>query len=357
MMNHAVYLNDIETAVPPNDIHEKFIQEAPRFLGNDRDRKLFRRIARNSGISHRYSVLRVSSNQGEIDNDEFYLPGKFVSTETRMKKYQKEALRLAERPVESLLERTAAESITHLVVASCTGFYAPGLDIDLMERFRLKPDIERTLIGFMGCYAAMNGLKYAYHIVRSRPDARVLLVNLELCTLHMQENSTLEEVMPFMIFADGCSAAMLSSRESGLSLESFYSLLLPDSRPQMSWKVGDHGFLMHLSREVPKTVGKILPQVEGSLLKGRDRKDISLWAVHPGGSGILDAAQKGYALSDLQMEASRKVLSNYGNMSSATIMFVLKELLSSDVAGSGCAMAFGPGLMLESMLFNKTVAA
>ena len=235
----------------------------------------------------------------------------------------------------------------------CTGFSAPGLDLEIVERCRLHPSVERTIVGFMGCYAAMNALKLGRHIVRSEPTSKVLIVNLELCTLHLKETTNLEEVLSFLIFADGCSASLISAEPKGVALDSFHAVLAPDTRSLITWNVGASGFDMVLSGKVPASIHQALAEEQDAILAGAPVGAIDLWAVHPGGRTVLDAVERALALGPTALAASRDILRRFGNMSSATVMFVLAELMrTSGGARQGCAMAFGPGLVAETMLFH-----
>jgi predicted naringenin-chalcone synthase len=205
----------------------------------------------------------------------------------------------------------------------------------------------------MGCYAAINALKSARHIVRSEPGARVLVLNLELCSLHFQETSELEQVLSFLVFADGCAASLVSAESMGLAIDSFLALNIPATGHLITWRIGELGFDMHLSGQVPGEIGGALRQLGGQVTHGRDPLDIDLWAVHPGGRSVLDAVEKGLALPVDALSASRSVLTQFGNMSSATVMFVLHEIMQRAQSGQrGCAMSFGPGLTAETMLFH-----
>lgn len=209
------------------------------------------------------------------------------------------------------------------------------------------------MIGFMGCYAAINALKSAHHIVRSEPDARVLMLNLELCSLHFQETSELEQVLSFLVFADGCAASLVSAKPEGLAIDSFLAVSIPGTSHLITWRIGELGFDMHLSGQVPGEIGGALRQLGSEVTRGRDPLAIELWAVHPGGRSILDAVEKGLALEPDALSSSRSVLAKYGNMSSATVMFVLSEIMQRAQSGQqGCAMSFGPGLTAETMLFH-----
>jgi predicted naringenin-chalcone synthase len=359
----AAFINAIGTAVPSHDVHDKFVSYAPKLLTDERLRKLFRRMAERCQIEHRYSFFEPDPDPEVLDQGGFFKRGAFPDTATRMKFYEAHALGLAVTSLEAAgIARHKAE-ITHLIVTSCTGFYAPGLDLQLARHFELDPSVERTIIGFMGCYAAMNALKAARHIVRSEPASKVAIVNLELCTLHLQETANIEEVLSFLIFADGCSACVVSAEPDGVELESFRATVIPGSADQITWHIGRTGFDMRLAGTVPGTIGQGLPDALPKILRGRDPSDVELWAVHPGGRSILDAVAG--AIGDASgdpLTDSRAILRDYGNMSSATVMFVLKRMLdrfrNTGIGGNslGCAMAFGPGLTAESMMFRLAAA-
>lgn len=351
----TAYLNRVATAVPANDVHAAFNGFADTQLRNQRGHALFRRMAERGQIDHRWSCLTpAGAGSGEaIDADGFYTYGRFPTTAERMRRFERDAPDLAARAVEKLELGDEAGSITHLVVISCTGLWAPGIDFDLVRRFGLNSSIERTIIGFMGCYAAINGLKLARHIVRSEPGARVLIVSLELCTLHLQETQDLEQVLTFMIFGDGCAAAIVSADPTGFALDRFHALLVPDSADHITWNIGDKGFDMILSGRVPNGIAEALKGGTEKVLPNRRIDEIDLWAVHPGGRSVLDAVETALGLPPTALAPSREVLRSYGNMSSATVLFVLEAMMRDHPAGkTGCAMAFGPGLVAETMLFS-----
>jgi predicted naringenin-chalcone synthase len=350
------YINRVATAVPPYDVHDTFHTFAQSlFDGDRRGASLFRRMAALSGIEHRYSVLAPSGSGANdaVNAHEFYRPGAFPDTAARMRVFEQCSPALAQQAVERLDLGADRECITHLLITCCTGFSAPGLDFELVERCRLPPSVERTMIGFMGCYAAINALKLARHIVRSEPQAKVLVLNLELCTLHLKETAAIEQVLSFLLFGDGCAAALVTAEPQGIALDRFRAVLVPGTGDLITWNIRDFGFDMVLSGQVPATIHDALRDGVGEILDGASTRDIELWAVHPGGRTVLDAVERAFALAPDALAASRDVLRRYGNMSSGTVMFVLERILRSAARGArGCALAFGPGLTAETMLFR-----
>lgn len=349
----TTYLNRIATAVPEHDVHDAFAIFAEKMLADLRLRTIFRRMVSRADIAHRYSFLNPQRGSGQFspyDAHEFYRLDDFPNTARRMELFEQSAPVLMRKVVDQLaLSEEERAGITHVLVTCCTGLYAPGLDFEILEHLGLSADVERTMVGFMGCYAAINALKLARHIVRSDPKAGVLMLNLELCTLHFQETQELEQVLSFLVFADGAAASLVTAREQGFALDSFKAVIVPETRGLITWKIRELGFDMLLSGQVPGELGRALH--EGELMTERD--DVDLWAVHPGGRSILDAVEKGLELPMHALAESREVLSCFGNMSSATVMFVLQRLMQQARPGQrGCAMAFGPGLTAETMRFH-----
>ena len=347
------FINRIATANPPHDVHDAFLRFGQLMLKDDRRGvALFNRMADRSGITHRYSFLEPLGG-GAVDTEGFYRLGDFPDTAARMKKFEACAPSLAVEAVEKLLDGEDRSRITHVIVTSCTGFSAPGLDLALVERCGLSPSVERTMVGFMGCYAAINALKLARHIVRSEPGARVLAVNLELCTLHLHETADMEEILSFLLFADGCAAALISAEPRGVAMESFHAALVPDTGELIRWHIRQQGFDMVLSGAVPGAIRTALAGSRDAILGGAN--NVELWAVHPGGRTVLDAVEQAFDLPPVALGASRSVLNDYGNMSSGTVMFVLDNIMRNrgDGGQRGCAMSFGPGLVAETMMFHR----
>lgn len=348
-----VYINRIACAVPRHQVHEAFTIFAGRQALQGRDANTFARMATRSQIARRWSVLEPSEPLGSGTTCGFYGWGNaFPSTKARMQQYEAHAPALAEMALDSLGLGEEAPRVTHLIFASCTGFAAPGVDHWVINRYGIRGSVERSVVGFMGCQAAINALKLAWHIVRSDPEARVVVMCLELCTLHLQGTSAIEQLLSFLIFADGCAAALVTADPVGLRVDGFHAGLVPQAADQITWRIGDDGFDMTLSGLIPFTLAHALPELQGAILGGMAVADIDLWAVHPGGRSILDAVAHGLDLPDNALDDSRAVLREHGNMSSATVMFVLRDMMARASPGQrGCAMAFGPGLSAESMRF------
>jgi alpha-pyrone synthase len=354
----AAYLNRIATAVPDHDVHDAFVAFADTLLTDRRSQLLFRRMSERSQIEHRFSTVepRPLGSNAALDTDGFYCRGAFPTTAQRMQRFEDKAPVLALKAADGLnLSDEEKAAVTHVIVTTCTGFSAPGLDLQLVEGLGLKPSVERTVVGFMGCYAAINALKLARHIVRSEPESKVLVVSLELCTLHLQETADLEQVLSFLVFGDGCAAALVTSEAKGLELESFHAELVQEGADQITWNIRDAGFDMYLSGQVPGSLRHALGEGQGRILRDAATEDFDLWAIHPGGRTVLDAVEAAFSLPPKALTASREVLRKFGNMSSATVLFVLKTLLDEPQpkGARGCAMAFGPGLTAETMLFSQ----
>ena len=356
----TAHINRIATSVPPHDVHRAFIDFAATLIAEGTPRNLFRRMSRMSGIEHRYSFADlVRDDSGDWrDHEHIFALGAFPSTARRMQLFERFAPRLAHCALDKLsLTDDQRRSVTHVIVTSCTGLYAPGLDFEVVRHLGLNPSVERTMIGFMGCYAAINALKSAHHIVRSEPDAKVLILNLELCTLHFQETHELEQVLSFL--SSPMAVPPASSAPSPAASPSTVSspCRFPPPASSSPGASANPGFDMFLSGEVPGEIGAVLKEVGSQVTRGLPTESIDLWAVHPGGRSILDSVEKGLSLNPDALDYSRDMLARYGNMSSATVMFVLQQILQkiedhTNAGQSGCAMSFGPGLTAETMLFH-----
>lgn len=354
MTNRRAYVNAVAGAVPDHDIHQAYVAWAAARIDEARERALFVRMAERAGIDHRWSVLPRTDVGGSPVDEGGYYAAAIPSTAARMTLYAQAAPPLALAAIARLGETADLGGITHLVVASCTGFVAPGIDQIIAAALGL-PDVERTLIGFMGCYAAAAALRTAHHIVRSDAAARVLVVTVELSTLHLQYATSLEPLLAELQFGDGAAAAFVTGDPSGFGIVAPFTAALPDSGELIQWTIGDTGFEMILSGEVPGRIGAALhgETVRGRLLGDWRLDDVDAWAVHAGGRSILDAVERGLGLAPDALAASRQVLADHGNMSSATLMFVLERLLAAPDARRGVAIAFGPGLAAEGFRFER----
>lgn len=345
------HLHAIGTAVPAHDIHPAFVAWASERVAPAR-RRLFDRMAARAGIDHRWSVLPATGSP--VAAGGFYGADPLPGTAARMALYAGAAPALALAAIDRLAARESIGDVTHLVVASCTGFVAPGIDQIVARRLGLSPSVERTLIGFMGCYAAVAALRTARHIVRSEPAARVLVVTVELSTLHLQPVREVEPLLAMLQFGDGAAAGLVTGDPRGLALGTPFSATLPGSDELIRWDITDAGFAMHLSGEVPRRIAAALgdDELRRTVTGGVDPAAIDGWAVHAGGRSILDAVQDALDLAPDALDASRAVLAACGNMSSATLMFVLERLLAGPPVDRGVALAFGPGLAAEGIAFG-----
>jgi predicted naringenin-chalcone synthase len=349
------HINRIGTATPPHDVHVPFMSFMRPALPEGKARSLFDRMAARAGIMHRYSVLHESGMvEAEDPRDGFYRRGAPPATAARMKAYETHAPNLAESAISALnLTDNERDSITHLILASCTGFVAPGLDQILARRLGLRPDLQRTVVGFMGCAAAVPALRLAQAAVLADPEARVLVINLELCTLHLQETDQLDIALSFLLFGDGCTAALITADPVGFALHDFRAVFIPQTEDLITWHIGNEGFIMHLSGQVPGKIAEALKENPDFVLRNEGTQNIDLWAVHGGGKSILDAVQGGLGLPETALATSRAILNAFGNMSSATVMFVLSKMLGTATSGErGMAMAFGPGMVAETFRFQ-----
>lgn len=352
----TAHINRIATAVPGYDVHRPFIDFAESMISSHSMRNIFHRMVRLSAIEHRYSFLQpIPNGDGQWrDAEDLYQLGNFPGTARRMQAFERFAPRLARCALDKLhLSDGERRSITHVIVTSCTGLYAPGLDFDIVAHLNLDPSVERTMIGFMGCYAAINALKTAHHIVRSVEDAHVLIVSLELCTLHMQETENLEQLLSFLLFADGCAAYLVSAQPAGLAIDSFTAVTVPGTSDLITWRIRELGFDMQLSGRVPGEIRRALGEAGSRITRGREPQSLDLWAVHPGGRTVLDAVEQSLCLAPDALRYSRDILARFGNMSSATVVFVLEQVMRQARSGEqGCAISFGPGVTAETMLFH-----
>ncbi len=329
--------------------------------------RLIRAFCAGSGIESRFFCIPDGLNSS--DESMFAphrSPSEAATTSERMDMFRRMApplaveagraalAQLSERSNQSISHVT--ESITHLILVTCTGFFAPGLDIAISDELNLSPEVERIQIGFMGCSALFNAWRTAAAIVAGAPEARVLIVCVEVCSIHLQPSLKRQHLISAALFSDGAGSCVVGNpteeTPGQVRLMSFYSRIQPDTENEMTWKIGDHGFALHLSPRIPDHLAQAAPPGLGQLFPDGQRPE--LWAIHPGGMAIVDQLVETFDLAPEDTSASRETLRRVGNVSSATMVFVLRELLEQLEKGpralsglDGVAMGFGPGLVLE----------
>ncbi|WP_020616903.1 type III polyketide synthase [Paenibacillus daejeonensis] len=359
----GIAITGIGLALPEHQLeqHETSARLAEALAGQPDAARWARRVFRQNGVETRYTcepnLLAEPAQCRYFPTTDKAAPA--PTTSERMRIYKRESVPLALTAARTaLLESGSLPSeITHLITVSCTGQFLPGLDAELTWQLGLKPAVQRLPLQFLGCGAGLKAIGLARQITASQPGARALVVCVELCTLHIQPSGQREALYGASFFGDGASACVITEAvgQGGVGhflLDEPYSTLLPDSADQMAWELGDHGFDLYLSPEVPRLIARHIPGELDRMLGG---KLPDWWAVHPGGKGIVDAVQQTFHLQDEQVAPSRNVLRRYGNLSSATILFVLEELRrtlndsTSAEQQSGLAVAFGPGLTFEML--------
>ena len=352
-------------AVPAHTITQHQALELARvYCGEGHNPRALDVLYRGTRIKTRYSVVTESAGEGRVP---FFPPPITVEdrgpgTAQRMQRYEQEVVPMALRACREAFadSRVDAGAITHVIVVTCTGFFAPGLDIALIQSLNLRPNVQRLQVGFMGCHGALNGLQAARDILNANSDACVLLCAAELCSLHMQYGHQDGSAVANALFADGAAAAILGRGSDSAStlggIAAVGSLVVPESRDAMSWRIGDHGFEMTLSSRIPDLIERHVPQWMDNWLGSAGLKvgEIAAWAVHPGGPRILDAVEKSLNLPCPMLKVSREILGDHGNMSSPTVLFILDRLRQT--AGKmplPCVMlGFGPGLTIEAVLLR-----
>lgn len=365
------------TALPPFSIEQGESAMLAQSLGlTKRWNKALPGLYKKSGVSRRGSVLLGPDSGEPMTRQDFYKAASELApfgptTSQRMQVYAQHAAELLRQSCEKTLavSRVAVAAVTHLVTISCTGFYSPGIDHTLIDRLGLDPQVQRTHVGFMGCHGLLNGLRVANALSRSEPQGMVLVAAVELCSIHQQYSEDPQQMVANSLFADGAASCLMVSREvqldgnaenQGWSIASSFSLKIDQSQGLMGWLIGDHGFQMMLSPEVPSIIERELKGPFQKWLSSNQlsQHDIQGWAVHPGGPRILDSVETGLGLSSTMIQASRHVLANHGNMSSPTVFFVLQELEKQVSGMQNCVLlGFGPGLHVEAILLKRESVA
>lgn len=372
----SVMLRTIQTAVPSTVLHQPEVRDV--FAAQPGLTRLGQRLISTSfdsaAIDTRYTVVEEFDRDKPVEGEAVFYDGQTnelrrPSTRTRNEVYAAKAPALYIEAARKALEACPdvdPSQVTDLITVSCTGFYNPGPDYQIVRALGLNPATRRYHLGFMGCYAAFPGLRAAADYCKANPDAVALVVCAELCTLHVHSSNDPDTIMGSALFADGAAAALITGRDTGapgLRLDAFETVLTPVGEESMAWNIGDEGFEMVLGTYVPHIIdehitGALAPLLAHDPQIDSAASDIEHWAIHPGGRSILDKVQTRLGLDDRQLAPARDVLRDYGNMSSSTVLFVLKDIMDrhlsqADPAGEKlCSMAFGPGLTVESALMT-----
>lgn len=379
-MSRPAVLRSLQTIVPDTLLEQSAVRDI--FAQQPDLGRLAQRIVtasfNGSGIDTRHTVIEELALTGESDAPVFFdsSTGRLLAPGTKVRNdlYVAEATRLfvtaAQRSLESDPDIQASD-VTHVITVSCTGFHAPGPEYEIVRALGLSDSVQRYHLGFMGCYASMPALRAASQFCAADPDAVVLIVSVELCTLHLRSSEDPDTIVATSLFADGAAAGIVTARSlpspvRGLQLDRFHTAIAPEGEKDMAWTIGDTGFEMILSTAVPQIIGEAIigalrplyvqeHDMSMAFEEGTIGERVQHWAIHPGGRSILDRIQERMHLSDTQLRPAREVLRQNGNMSSATILFVLKRILEEEGAQRGdrvAAMAFGPGLTAESALMT-----
>ncbi|NUP75233.1 MAG: type III polyketide synthase [Sinomonas sp.] len=390
----TVLMRSLETAVPATVLKQSEARDV--FAAQEGLTRLGTRLVRTcfdaAAIDTRYSAIGEFSWDKPGHDPQFFdsSTGTVLNptTKTRNDLFVREGTPLFVETARSALNKADGirpEDVTHVITVSCTGFFNPGPDYRIVRELGLRPSVQRFHLGFMGCYAAFPALRAAKLFCEADPKAVVLVSIVELCTLHVRSSNNPDTILGASLFADGAAAAVVSARDlpltrPALSLDAFETTLTPVGEETMAWNIGDRGFEMVLGTYVPHIIDE---HITGALepllardpaLAGRPHPEIEHWAIHPGGRSIVDKVVTRLGLSEDQAVPARETLRNFGNMSSATVMFVLEYILglpwaaangqpregragAADGAQPGservCAMAFGPGLTVETALLTR----
>ena len=356
----------ISTGVPSyrHQQHTIFVFADNIYSKDESDSRKLKFLYDHSGITTRYSVLPDYS--AAAADRQFYAKTAnlepFPCLEKRMQWFADNAALLSIQTItDCIAGKIESNEITHLITVSCTGLSAPGLDLEIMEAMDLPRNIFRTSVNFMGCYAAIHGLKLAHSICDNDKSANVVIVCTELCTLHFQKENSIDNITSTLLFGDGCAAVLVQSGDvvaKGLVLKNFFSDVSFKGKKDMSWQLSSKGFLMTLSGYVPDLLKEDFePLLNKALLNAAvNKKDITHWCIHPGGKKILEAVQKSAVLSKESLHYSYEILNDFGNMSSPTILFVLKKILQElqnnppERQALVFGIAFGPGITMETFI-------
>lgn len=379
-MSRPPVLRSLQTIVPETVLVQEQVRDV--FAQQPDLGRLAQRIVTTSfnvsGIDTRHTVIDELSLESDVADPVFFdrASGALLAPGTKARNdiYTREAAKLFVDVARKALEADpdlGPADVTHVITVSCTGFHAPGPEYEIVRALGLSDAVQRFHLGFMGCYASMPALRAASQFCAADENAVVLVVSVELCTLHLRSSENPDTIVASSLFADGAAAGIVTARDlpsttPALRLDRFHTAIAPEGEKDMAWTIGDSGFEMILSTAVPQIIGETIIGALRPLYAAEDELSAAFdaggvgdavrhWAIHPGGRSILDKVQERMQLSDVQLRPAREVLRENGNMSSATVLFVLKRILDEEGAEVGdrvSAMAFGPGLTAESALMT-----
>lgn len=355
-MTQKSYITHIGTAVPSHSMSQKELIDCFAQYGNLSNSALEKltKIYLHSAIEKRHFVMDFKQDVEKYCSLSF-------SISQRMQWFEQYASALGIQAIRnSGIAEDVLQSVTHLITVSCTGMYTPGIDVEIINACQIPSTVARTCIYFMGCAAMVNALKAANSICLAQPQARVLIVSVELCSLHFQAHNKEDQMIANALFADGAACALVQSTPGvrTIALQNFYSDLLKGTEKHMAWSIRNEGFMIALSAFIPNLISLGIKKLIAPLMDfyGLTLNDIDYFAIHPGGPKILQRLEDVLEITPAHNAASYHILKNYGNMSSATILFILQQLLTTIPEDTKkkkiLGMAFGPGLTVESVLFT-----
>jgi predicted naringenin-chalcone synthase len=356
----SMFIAGIGTALPSHRINQADAAEVAQGFNCETpvEEHFIRRIYRRAGVETRHCVI-LDASEGELSSRQTFFSRVEPTTLDRMRLYEARAAELAVAASGRAMEdaRIMADRVTHVITVTCSGFYAPGLDIALIKGLSLPRGVGRTQVGFMGCHGAINGMRVAKAFVDADPSACVLLCATELCSLHHQYEFNAGKIIANALFADGAAALIclgIGSAPSTIRLVATGSTIVEDTEDAMGWRIGNHGFEMTLASRVPRLIAENLrPWLESWLAsQGQSVATMGSWAVHPGGPRILAAFGEATSLDRSVLAPSYEILARYGNMSSPTILFILDRLRLMQAPRPWLAIGFGPGLSIEAALLS-----
>jgi len=336
---------------------EKVKQFFNQHLSDPTAKRKLNYLFNHSDIEYKNSEIPdfdVELNTKLLYHDKYISP----TTSERLKLYDELAIHMAIKVSKDAMNKAnlKASDISHIITISCTGMSAPGLECQLIEQLQLNINTQKFTVNFMGCYAAFHGFRLADLIIKSNKEAKVLMVNVELCSLHFRDDNSDDNVLSSYLFSDGASACIFShqiTNSKHLEMLDYQSTLIPGGKHDMGWYIGNNGFEMVLNSEVPIHIKNNIKTSFNQLLKNNRIETIDFYAIHPGGPAIIQSFANALELKNEDLNISHQILKNEGNMSSATILFVLEKMMSEASHNGYCySVAFGPGLSLEQCLFK-----